>query len=247
MSRLIVFFSLMCVVALACQPAAQEAGATATPGVRRSTVAIETDTPTIGATARPSLTLSPTIMPTALELSDRFWKPISFGGESPEWATVEEVVAASDLVVLGTVVDIRLGRRTQEPGSLQFVLSTVAIDDVLKGVPISRAEGTIDVEWALSTGESLADVRAHVPDHRVILYLYNQGLIAERAGHPEDIEFYQYQYIAVSPQQGTLRDIDGRAHAIVAPDSPNEFPGQFQGGPFDELLQATRSAGRRTQ
>ncbi|MDQ3492927.1 MAG: hypothetical protein M3452_06670 [Chloroflexota bacterium] len=69
-----------------------------------------------------------------LEGSDLFWEALAGGAETQrQWETLAEVVEVSDLIVRGRVTDMRDGQTVAGPG-IQFVLTTVAIDEVLKGV-----------------------------------------------------------------------------------------------------------------
>jgi hypothetical protein len=179
-----------------------------------------------------------------LERSDLFWDPLALGAEAqPQWATLAEVVEVSDLVVRGRVTDIKPGRTVSFP-EIQFVLTTVIIEEVLKGEPETLSEGTIEVEWWLDNDEDLDDLRTKIPEHEAVFFLFDQGLIAERAGHPEDVEQYRYQYTEINGAQGTLRDIDGIARSIFD-EGGDWFPEGFDGGPYRDLLRQVRLTGGR--
>lgn len=249
MSRLVVVSAVGCLLVIACNA---------------SSGALLLGSPTLGEPKTEITTLPlPTVLPvppsiprmspsadlalpsrtalTALERSDLFWKPLAFGGDAPQWPTLRDVVEASDLVVRGRVTDVRLGRKTGGSGPLQFVLTTIELAEVLKGIPETRLEGTIDVEWVLADGTGIDELRAGIPDHETTFFLYNQGLIAERAMHPEDVDRYRYQYTVVSADQGALRDIAGMVRALRPPEDPSWFPGPFEGAPYEQLLVRTRT------
>lgn len=199
-------------------------------------------------TALPSASAVPTPQSTVglspLERSDLFWEALALGAEGqPQWATLDEVVEVSDLVVRGRVTDIRPGRTVSVP-EIQFVLTTVAIEEVMKGEPETVAEGTIVIEWWLDNDAELADVRTQIPQHEALFVLFNQGLIAERAGHPEDIELYRFQYTEINGAQGTLRDIDGTTRSIFD-EGGDWFPEGFDGGSYRDLLRQVRLAAGR--
>lgn len=177
----------------------------------------------------------------SLERSDLFWDALALGAEAqPQWYTLPEVVEVSDLVVRGRVTDIRPGRAVAGP-EIQFVLTTVVIEEVLTGTPETREEGTIEIEWWLDKDAELADLSTLIPDHEALFFLVNQGLIAERAGHPEDVEQYRYQYTEINGAQGTLRDIEGTARSIYD-DGNDWFPEEFDGHPYRDLVRSVRQA-----
>ncbi len=176
-----------------------------------------------------------------LERSDLFWDALASGAETQQqWPTLAEVVEVSDLVVRGRVTDIRPDPTVAGPG-IQFVLTTIAIEEVLKGVPESREAGTIEIEWWLDNDAEVAGLRTQIPDHEALFFLFNQGLVAERLGYPEDVEEYRYQYTEVNGAQGTLRDIERTARSIFD-EGGDWFPEGFDGGPYRELLQQARRA-----
>lgn len=248
MPRLVIVSVVACMLVIAC------GASRAAPGLGSSALGdprAETPAPPIPS-ATPVLLPTPPISPsagitlpsinalTARERSDVFWTPLSFGGDAPQWPTLREVVEASDLVVRGRVTDVRLGRKTGGAGALQFVLTTVKLVEVLKGTPETQRQDTIVVEWPLSDGTDVQELESQMPDHETTFFLYNQGSIARRAMHPEDVDEYRYQYTVVSADQGALRDIAGVAHAIRPPDDPSWFPGTFEGQPYERLLERTR-------
>jgi len=179
----------------------------------------------------------------SLARSDRFWDALATGPEgAQQWPTLAEVVEVSDLVVRGRVTDIRLGRTVAAAG-IQFALTTVDVEEVLKGTPATRTPGTIEVEWWLANGADLTDLRAQIPEHEALFFLFNQGLLSERLGNPEDVEQYRFQYTEVNGAQGTLRDIHGTVRPIYR-DRIGLFPDGFVGDSYVDLVQEARDAVR---
>jgi len=179
----------------------------------------------------------------SLARSDRFWDALATGSEgAQQWPTLAEVVEVSDLVVRGRVTDIRLGRTVAAAG-IQFALTTVDVEEVLKGTPATRTPGTIEVEWWLANGADLTDLRAQIPEHEALFFLFNQGLLSERLGNPEDVEQYRFQYTEVNGAQGTLRDIHGTVRPIYR-DRIGLFPDGFVGDSYVDLVQEARDAVR---
>ncbi|MBX5483706.1 MAG: hypothetical protein IRZ16_17930 [Myxococcaceae bacterium] len=177
-----------------------------------------------------------------------------------EWKTVdtfEQLLGASDLVVLGTVVDRRFvterlypfsrekGRRLtakeagQEYGELQLIESTVQIDQVLRHSDRAEQWKSGDTVVVSELGGKLDDGCLAVPDDKpplekgddVVLYL-------SAAGKPG--VFHQ-----VGGWQGRMYVADGVVHPLAArvhPQSQAVMP--FDGMSLDALLAevATRPA-----
>ena len=72
--------------------------------------------------------------------------PVAVTSNAPRLATLDELVAASDLVVRGTVASTEHGRAFGEPGGerIESRLVTLGVSEVLAGDP--SAEGTLVVE-----------------------------------------------------------------------------------------------------
>jgi hypothetical protein len=88
--------------------------------------------------------------------ADEFWRhfmyldparPLNF-----TFASVEEMTAASDLVVVGRLAKLYVGELwtfNDIEIPVPHVYATVQLSETLKGVPISRDVGAIEIEWAL--------------------------------------------------------------------------------------------------
>lgn len=208
---------------------------------------------TLAASPSPSPDTSPNTDPTptatrsdlsGIERSDVFWQPLTAGhGHAPEWQTLAEVVDVADLVVRGHVEAVRLGRNVPPAPGLQFALVTVRVTEVFKGIPETRTEGVIEVEYGFYPVD-LELLQANIPDGDGLLFLFNMGLEAQRALHPEDFEEYRYQYMGVNVPQGTIRNIDGLARPIYL-ESSNRFPGTIAGTDFDQLVERVRDSTSR--
>lgn len=139
------------------------------------------------------------------------------------------------------MTDIRPGRSVGPPPFVKFVLITIAIDEIFKGAPVTQSEGSVQVEYGLYPHLDLELMRARIPEHKSLFFLFNQGLIAERTDHPDDVEHYRYQYTEVNPAQGTFRDIESRARGIFI-EVFGTFPADSEGGPYQRLLRRVRAA-----
>lgn len=150
----------------------------------------------------------------------------------------------SDLVVRGRVTGDQLGRTVTGPGvERQFILARVAVNEVFKGIPETRTSGMIDIEWSLRDATDLEMLSLRIPEHDTLFFLFNQGKIAELTLHPEDVERYRYQYTLINDDQGALRDINGRVRPVTT-GIPTWFPEEYDGGPFETLLQDVRDSVR---
>jgi hypothetical protein len=96
--------------------------------------------------------------------------PSSFMASGPRFASLDQMVATSDLVVMGTVKDVRPGETDAAgtPDQVQHLNAVVSVDEVLKG---SAPDGPIVVKTLepAYSGPGRAEWRR--PGERVLLFL----------------------------------------------------------------------------
>lgn len=84
-------------------------------------------------------------------------EPVAVTSDAPRWATLDELVAASDVVVRGRVVATERGRAFGEPGGRTIVsrLVTLRVDDVLAGAAPAAGAVLVEEEGWLDDGRPL--------------------------------------------------------------------------------------------
>lgn len=88
----------------------------------------------------------------------------------------------------------------------------------------------------------LRRLQADLPSQQTLFFLFNQGMMAERALRPEAVDQDRYQYTVINAGQGAMRNIDGRVRSVHIED-PTWFPADYEGGPFRELVAAVAALG----
>ena len=122
--------------------------------------------------------------------------PSSFMTSGPRFASLDQMVATGDLVVMGTVTDVRPGETDAAgtPDQVQHLNAVVSVDEVLKG---SAPDGPIVVKTLepAYSGPGRAEWRR--PGERVLLFLSRSR---ETAGLyiPAAISYDQTAYVIQS-------------------------------------------------
>jgi hypothetical protein len=158
-----------------------------------------------------------------------------------------EVVDASDLIVRGTVSRVFLGvpwvPEEGEPG-FDVAWMTIEIEEVLKGVPHSRVQGTVDVRL-LPVGDAFEDMQQNVPAHENIFFLLNDAAEHRRNDEPPvDRENDRYSYHRPNAYQTVIRNIAGRVSVILPQQAelfePGTFPYPLEGASFEAFVEDVR-------
>lgn len=165
-------------------------------------------------TVTPCCTPSPTpVIDEALAESDQFWatwlEPIHFG-LTDDVASLADATAQAHLVVRGRITDLYIGEYWQmevrdEPLALAYV--SVEIQEVLKGEPVSRTLGTVEVQIG-EAGPDLEELRAALPAHDHLWFLMFEPDMRPRVP-PNETEIAPFVYFATNEYQGVLRGING--------------------------------------
>ena len=172
-----------------------------------------------------------------LAASDRFWAhwyESCWFGAFPIVSSLEEITSQSDLVVRGTIIDLY----SRNQGIYQLAYLRVSITEVLKGEPMSRDDGTVEVQIGLGSSSDLEELRSTLPRHDHLFFLV----------HDDDNE-YSY-YTTDYEQVSVLRDIGGvveviTPEAIAGAYSARHFPVPLDGTSFEELIARVRELASR--
>lgn len=199
--------------------------------------------PEVPATPDPSASPGPVAV-TGRTASDAFWEPLRTGGDLEGiGATLGDAVRAADLIVTGRPVELRPWVMS---GLTQHLLLRIAVDEVIKGEPVSDAPGFIDLYVDGVRDLTLDEINAMVPeDERSLFILYNLGERNAFYDQPqEEVDATRDIYVRILDHVSVIRDLDGLAFTTVPP-LPDAFPAEHVGGPFSIVLDAVRDAARR--
>lgn len=242
---------------------------TLTPGPSATSVPIESGAPGVQALPTPSSspmaagsTNAPQSSPipsatsaavVEVTVPEPFWDRVTnFGMYGLTYGSLEEIVDHAHLVVVGRVVDTSEG--TVHPydgpfGPSDLVLGTVAVDEVLKGLPVMRQEGKIEVAELGWQGIDAADL----PKGQSLLFLMNDAQQRAEYGYPASDEANErYRYWRPNGYQAVIPNVGGRAHVVGDWSSwqritGQTFPGDVDGMRFSDLVSAVREHVRNAE
>lgn len=211
-------------------------------------------TPTTSHTT-PAVTHEPTLQPTpccessplpspshaaGLAASNRFWErwyETCWFGAFPIASSLAEITGQSDLVIRGTITDLYV----RFESDWQPAYAKVLISDVLKGEPVSREAGTVEVQIAFASSD-LEELRSSLPRHDHLWFLVHEGTRdPDSQSAIAGFTYYTTDYAQVS----VLRDVGGvveviMPEAIANAYSRRHFPVPLDGTSFEELVDQVR-------
>lgn len=161
--------------------------------------------------------------PEVLDLSawppDEFWLQVSPGGLAvyvyPSLAYMTQNV---DLVVVGRIKEVLDGRPIPaDAGAEGFGLGTItfSVEEVLRGDPVETKPGLLQIEFLMGDARLLPRYTSRIPPERVILFLMNKGLDAERNKQDPKGPLAGYDVYAIQGPQGYLRVLDERIDSPI--------------------------------
>lgn len=184
-----------------------------------------------------------------------FWRQVAPGGEALYvYPDIETMTEGVDAIVVGRVTAVSDGRPMSGDASNEgyglgelavAVEEVIGVDKRLGNRGVAPAPGKImTVQFVLSDMRLMPRFIGRVPDERVVLFLANLGLHADRFGLDPDDPTLGYDYYTIQSPQGYIREIDGQAVGPAGRD--DAWLEALEGAPFDELVARVRGlAGER--
>ena len=184
-----------------------------------------------------------------IEISDHFWAVnADFGPTAFTYASLDEMTADADLIVVGRVVGTRMAgpAPVDDPGGevprpVRF--GVIAIDEVLKGWPNMLDAGVVLVNRLSAQDETVGGL----PPEQFVIFLKNyEQLQAEFGKGLFNDASDRFYYVRPNGYQAVLRNINGVLTVVEGLDgealAPGAFPALLDGQPFDDVLEAIRQA-----
>lgn len=181
-----------------------------------------------------------------------FWSALAVAGTGGDkYDSLEALVAAGDLVVVGSVRSVGMGRTFGVPSAnsehpheaLSYSAALeLEVEEVLGGRHASRAAATLNLEALLVDPARLDYVRSVFMPHRGIFVLLNEGLAARAQGLPEAVVSEHLPYWRLVNDQGLLVFNDGLAEGH--PLAQGSFIDWLEGTSFDDVLERVRILAR---
>lgn len=196
------------------------------------------------------LTLAPVVF--AQRDSDVFWERfIGFGPPEAleyDFNSLDEVTTAVDLIVRGHITNVYIGEEwSKSPGlpPLPIVYASVTVDEVLKGVPVSRTPGAVEVQLTIAARSF--DVRSvSAPTEEYLWFLIYEPTHRIELGKPlVNSEIAPFAYFRPNQYQAVLRNFNGDVEVpiavrVSAAYGANKFPLPLQGQRFQLLVDDVR-------
>jgi hypothetical protein len=187
--------------------------------------------------------------------SDAFWNRFSMiAGEEAvdglDFRSLEEMTTASDLVIRGRMADIYIGRHwvfSSEEPAVPILYANIAIDEVLKGVPVSRIPGTVEMGLH-PVGDNFDLDEYTVPSEEYIWFLTFEPIWRAKHSQPPLLDdSAPFTYFRFNHHQTVLRNLNGQVDVleldqIKASYGDQSFPVALDGTSFAELVTSVRSA-----
>jgi hypothetical protein len=163
----------------------------------------------------------PTPSQPPLTQSDLFWNPVT--EQAPlffydnGFQSLVDMVQKSDLVIRGRVTDVYIGEiwhgAADDPGEpLTYI--RITIDDLLKGKPVSRKPGSVEVQFQLAGPDAPAPDPTFLPgDESLFFLIHDASYIQANGGKPRNSDIAPFAYFHQSPET-VIRNTAGLAHLI---------------------------------
>ena len=225
----------------------------ASPGATPKVIVTEPPIPSVApTTVTPEGTESPTQPPLVTSgprdehAAETFWAAVTAIGEySRDYTTLSSITKDVDLIVRGNIVGL-YPRDIQTTDSIwPSIWARFAITETLKGNPVSREPGFIDI--VLSSNPSWSLANANVPDEELVLFLMNEEAYMARYGMESiepDLEHFEYWR---PNEQAVVRNVDGKTAVIDSEQmltdyGADAFPLSVMGDDFDATVGAIRQS-----
>ena len=175
-----------------------------------------------------------------------FWNAVTPEGEySHEYDTLGSIVKDVDLIVVGTIANVYMADVKTTNTTWPSIWAQFQVEEVLKGSPVSRSPGFIDVVLTSSPAWQWAE--GNVPDEQMVLFLMNEEAYRARVGQESvdrDVEHFEYWR---PDEQAVVRNVDGKVGVIDTDRMLTDFgPDVFPMTVLDDNFDATVSAIRKS-
>ncbi len=159
--------------------------------------------------------------------------------------SLEDLANRADLVTAGRVVAVEPGRAFgPDHHKLHYAAVTVALDEILAGLPAEAGAHRITLEVPMHDGpEQLSGLRHQMLGTERLLFLRNKGASAAAAGLSPEAVAADRPFYRLVTFGSEIVSIDGRAVPGVDESGVLEA---FAGRPFTEVIAAIRDARSET-
>jgi hypothetical protein len=164
--------------------------------------------------------------------------------------SVRDATELADLVIRGSITDLYIGEQwigaPDEPGEPMAYIK-VQIDEVLKGEPESRSEGSVEVQFGFGYGEFDTLAAEPMPTGEYVWFLLHEATRRENDGRPPRVsEIFPFAYYIPNEVQGVVLNANGAAEVVLADRFEGSwgtarFPMTIRGQNFESVVDVVRS------
>jgi hypothetical protein len=157
------------------------------------------------------------------------------------WDSAGAMARQVDLVVLAHPVAVKV-RSASSYLTSDITVFEVAIDEVLRGTPVTRHDGLIELEMYYGPPP---DAGLGLPTNQHLMFLRNVAARNEEYGQPATaIDHYSYNFPSL--YQNLLVEVEGEVFVpavdLIRRDRERDFPAELHGRSFEEVLAHVRDA-----
>ncbi len=161
-----------------------------------------------------------------------------------QFETLVDMTASVDLVVRGRILEVYVGEQwvgSDGAAPEQFAYARIEIGEILKGEPVSRNAGSVEVQLALVGDDWEAPDQSFLPGHDHLLFLIHEATFREQIGKPaRSSGIAPYAYF-IPTAESVLRDIDGVVRLVERDRFASAYGDHFalalHGRDFSELVE----------
>lgn len=163
------------------------------------------------------------------------------------FASVEDLTAASDVVVVATIEAVEAGRifgdhpanhPDPDAGMVHYLAATLSVTDVVSGAPLPQ--GAV-VEFILPNPHLLDRLSVGLPREPSLFFLRSKAGEAASLGLSAEIRAREHLYYRLVTTETLVRNLDGVASTVNA-ESP--YLAALDRSNFTKLVDRVRDAGR---
>lgn len=170
-----------------------------------------------------------------LRRSDRFWQILNIRAVSAEhYDSVEAMARAADVVVVGQMESVRVGRTIGVSYPITLAEITILVHQSLVG---SKEGERLTLEVVLPRPDLVNELEAALPAERGLFFLRHKFELVRNEDMSDALKARERGlYALVNDGQAVVRDIDGRARVRPGFDQDDPLRQAVDGQAFESIV-----------
>jgi hypothetical protein len=173
--------------------------------------------------------------------SDRFWQALYVRASQAEhYDGLEEMARSADVVVVGRIERIGVGRTIGVSYPITLAELTVVVDVAVKG---AESGDRLALEMILPRPDRIGALQDSIPSERALFFLRDKYQLVKGEDLTEEEKARERgRFAFVNDQQGIIRDLAGTARVLPGAALEDQFPAPLDGEDFKTVLQRASEA-----